>query len=55
MGPNDANHDEYGIFIIYVPGNRYSKNIDRDILDIAPTILKKMGIEVPEDMEGSII
>ncbi len=51
-GPDGANHDYHGIFIMN------GKDIDRldggeiSIYDIAPTILTRMGLPVPEDMEG---
>jgi predicted AlkP superfamily phosphohydrolase/phosphomutase len=53
VGPDDAVHDEYGIFLLYDPKVKRGRNIgDVSIYDIAPTILSEMGIEVPEDMEG---
>ena len=55
-GPDDAVHDYYGIFIIYDPKNKSGKDLGiKNILDIAPTSLKLLGIEVPKDMEGNII
>ncbi len=55
-GPDDAVHDYYGIFIFYDPerdlGGRY---VDVDILDLAPTMLKLMGVEPPEYMRGRVI
>ncbi|MFX1391937.1 MAG: alkaline phosphatase family protein [Promethearchaeota archaeon] len=55
-GPDDAVHDYYGIFIIYDPKKKIGKQLEpRNILDIAPTILKILGIEIPNDMEGKII
>jgi len=52
-GPDDANHDYHGVFIMYdkkikKPGE--AKNIS--IYDFAPTVLKNMGFAVPKDMEG---
>jgi len=55
-GPDDAVHDYFGIFIIYDPKRKIGKDLgEKDILDIAPTSLKILGIEIPKDMEGNII
>lgn len=55
-GPDDANHAEYGIFIIsdseLPEKTQFSK---REIYDIAPTILKLMDIKIPNDMIGKSI
>ena len=55
-GPDDANHDTHGIFImgggsVKARGLREGLNL----LDVAPTVLNLMGIEVPGDMEGRVI
>jgi predicted AlkP superfamily phosphohydrolase/phosphomutase len=55
-GPDDAVHDWQGVFMIYDPEHDDGKLVDeRNILDIAPTILSIMDIPVPEDMKGEII
>ncbi len=55
-GPDDAVHDYYGIYIIHDPKKKIGKNLgERNILDIAPTILNLYEIEVPKDMKGKII
>lgn len=55
-GPDDANHDWHGIFIMATPEARPSEQrADLDIKDVAPTILKWMDMEIPEDMEGKAI
>ncbi|MFX1396080.1 MAG: alkaline phosphatase family protein [Promethearchaeota archaeon] len=55
-GPDDAVHDYYGVFVIYNPKKTIGKRVDtKNIIDIAPTILNIFGIEVPKDMEGTII
>ena len=52
-GPDDAVHDKHGLYIYHDPReDRKGRNLDANILDIAPTILKAMGIEIPSDMEG---
>jgi len=50
------NHDTHGIFIMRGPdlkgrGEREGLNL----LDVAPTVLKQMGIGIPKDMEGRVI
>jgi len=55
-GPDDAVHDWYGVYIIYDPTKKRGKNLGvKNILDIAPTSLKILGVEIPNDMEGNII
>jgi predicted AlkP superfamily phosphohydrolase/phosphomutase len=55
-GPDDAVHDFYGIYILYNPKNKNSKNLGvKNILDITPTILDIFGIKIKEKMEGKII
>ncbi len=55
-GPDDANHSQYGIFIMqngWKQGGERVKGVT--LYDIAPTILNYMGVNVPEDMEGKVI
>ncbi len=54
-GPDDAVHAQEGIYILYDPQERLNMRKDAHILDIAPTILHAMGINVPENMRGKII
>ena len=58
-GPDDANHSRAGICIIYDPRDAARRSAsfreDLDILDIAPTVLNRMGVPVPGDMRGKII
>jgi predicted AlkP superfamily phosphohydrolase/phosphomutase len=52
-GPDDANHAEEGIFILAGPGVPKGKEWpERQIMDIAPTLLKFFGMEPPADMQG---
>jgi predicted AlkP superfamily phosphohydrolase/phosphomutase len=52
-GPDDANHAENGLFILYDPKRSDAGDIGkRQIMDIAPTILQKMGIPIPDSMQG---
>ena len=57
MGPDDANHDEYGIFILYDPQEpgRDRRIGGLHVMDVAPTVLDRMGLPVPEDMEGNVV
>ena len=55
-GPDDANHSQYGIFIMRNGGSQ--QGVRREgvtLYDIAPTILNYMGVKVPEDMEGKAL
>lgn len=54
-GPDDANHDLWGMFILYEPGRRYTRKgqkIEASIFDIAPTILDRLGIDGNHPMKG---
>jgi len=51
-GPDDAVHDYDGIFILYDPRKRMSGMVNITIYDVAPTVLKLMGLRVPGSMEG---
>jgi predicted AlkP superfamily phosphohydrolase/phosphomutase len=55
-GPDDANHAQHGMFILYDPTqNAGGRRMDAQIMDIAPTVLNLMGLPVPRDMNGKII
>lgn len=53
-GPDNANHSQHGIFICHDPkksgGGKKIEGLH--VMDVAPTILKLMGIEIPDSMEG---
>ena len=52
-GPDDCNHAEMGIFILKSgSSSRCGKVPTRSIYDIAPTVLREFGIEIPEAMGG---
>jgi predicted AlkP superfamily phosphohydrolase/phosphomutase len=56
-GPDDANHGQYGIFIVK-PGAGKPKTERLEglqIQDIAPTILKLFDLAIPQEMEGKVI
>lgn len=54
-GPDDANHAEEGVFVLAGPGIRGGRWHESSLLDIAPTLLERFGLEVPDDMQGSCI
>jgi predicted AlkP superfamily phosphohydrolase/phosphomutase len=55
-GPDDANHDWHGIFLMGNPRNGNGKErTDLDIKDVAPSILHQMDIAIPPDMEGKVV
>jgi predicted AlkP superfamily phosphohydrolase/phosphomutase len=52
-GPDDAVHAKMGLYIYHDPRKDMGgRKQDMRIVDIAPTILKGMGLPVPADMEG---
>ena len=52
-GPDDAVHAQHGIFILRDPKAKGKGQIpDVNILDVAPTLLKVMGYEIPTTMRG---
>ena len=57
IGPDDANHDQDGIFVLWDPrkdyGGRYLE--DLQLMDVSPTTLDLMGVSVPSDMQGKVI
>ncbi len=56
-GPDDANHAQDGVFILWDPrrdhGGRYVDGLQ--LMDIAPTILDTLDVPVPSDMQGRSI
>jgi predicted AlkP superfamily phosphohydrolase/phosphomutase len=55
-GPDDANHDTHGIFIMKGPDVKgCGVREGLRLFDVAPTVLHAFGMEVPGDMEGRII
>ena len=52
-GPDDANHSQHGMYILSAPGKRgEGRSVERRIMDIAPTVLDLLGLEIPSEMEG---
>ncbi|MBM3497437.1 MAG: phosphodiesterase [Armatimonadetes bacterium] len=55
-GPDDANHAQEGLFALYDPrSNERGELRGASLYDVAPTILERMGLPVPEDMIGKPI
>jgi predicted AlkP superfamily phosphohydrolase/phosphomutase len=53
IGPDDANHAQQGIFIMYDPQRQGMGKVDGlRIMDVAPTVLDAMGLPIPADMQG---
>lgn len=53
-GPDDANHDFEGIFILN-DGSRRGQVRDLSIMDVAPTVLSLLNVESPAQMMGRSI
>jgi predicted AlkP superfamily phosphohydrolase/phosphomutase len=51
-GPDDANHAQDGLFIAAGAGVRACGRADLHLLDVAPTVLDLLGLEIPETMRG---
>lgn len=54
-GPDDANHAQYGLFIMKGKGVKAGKRENISIYDFAPTVLSVYGIKKEEGMIGKII
>ncbi len=51
-GPDDANHAQYGLFILNGPGVASGRREGVTLYDVTPTILRTFGIPVPDDLVG---
>jgi predicted AlkP superfamily phosphohydrolase/phosphomutase len=51
-GPDDANHAPDGIYMLVSEGVEAGQGEERDLRDIAPTLLTLLGEPVPAEMEG---
>jgi predicted AlkP superfamily phosphohydrolase/phosphomutase len=51
-GPDEANHDHDGVYILAADGVRPGLGRQRDLRDVAPTILALLGEPIPAEMEG---
>ena len=52
-GPDDANHAPEGMYLLAGAGVGAGPGEERELRDIAPTLLTLLGEPVPADMEGS--
>ena len=52
-GPDDANHAHEGLYILVADGVAPGPGDEREIRDIAPTILELLGEPVLPEMEGA--
>ncbi len=57
IGPDDANHDQDGVFILWDPRRDYGgeRLEGLQLMDVAPTILDLLGMRVPADMQGRVV
>ena len=51
-GPDDANHAFEGLYVLVADGVQPGRGPERDLRDVAPTLLTLLGEPVPADMEG---
>jgi predicted AlkP superfamily phosphohydrolase/phosphomutase len=51
-GPDDANHAYEGLYILAGGGAPAGRGPERQIVDVAPTLLTLLGEPVPAEMEG---
>ncbi len=51
-GPDDANHAHEGLYILAGGGAVPGRGPERQIVDVAPTLLTLLGEPVPSEMEG---
>ena len=51
-GPDDANHAQHGVFAVAGPAVEPGRLDRMDILDIAPSLLGLMGLEITDDLQG---
>ncbi len=55
-GPDDANHAPQGLFILVDPHERGRGQVTgHQLMDIAPTLLNRLGVKPPADMQGKAI
>lgn len=54
-GPDDCNHAQMGIFVMKRDGQARGHVSPKSLYDIAPTVLKEFGLEIPPAMQGQPI
>jgi predicted AlkP superfamily phosphohydrolase/phosphomutase len=52
-GPDDANHAQDGLYVMAGAGVEARGRSDRHLLDVAPTVLDLLGLDVPDGMRGT--
>lgn len=53
IGPDAANHAQMGMFTLYEPGQSGAGQVSgHQLMDIAPTILDRLRVNIPADMQG---
>jgi predicted AlkP superfamily phosphohydrolase/phosphomutase len=52
-GPDDANHAHEGLYVLAADGVSSGPGPERDIREIAPTLLELLGVPVPAEMEAA--
>jgi len=51
-GPDDANHAQFGIFVLGGRQEATGEETGMSLLDVAPTALSLLGLSVPAGMQG---
>ena len=55
-GPDDANHDHHGIFLARDAGLAAAGELQGTTLyDVLPTILDRLGLEIPDGLRGKVL
>ena len=56
-GPDDANHAQEGLLIYYDPRQNLGgqRLAGRQLMDITPTALQLLGVDIPDDIQGRAI
>lgn len=55
-GPDDANHAVNGLYLLYDPhGRGKGASQDQQLMDIAPTVLDRLGLLPAASMQGKVI
>jgi predicted AlkP superfamily phosphohydrolase/phosphomutase len=57
IGPDDANHAQDGVFVLWHPRRDYGgeERTGLQLMDVAPTALDLLNIDVLPEMQGRII
>ncbi len=56
-GPDGANHAQHGIIMVRPAGGLPRDHVleGARIVDVAPTVLRLLGLPIPGDMEGKVL